>query len=275
MRLFIVLAHHALFILLSPMLYVACIIHVSIRMLHLLGGLYERVFGERPCNILIVGAENSGKTTLVEQVKYMWNVSNATRAPNHSLRHKLYRSTVGLNFARIHADERVSVTLWDLGGRPTLRPLWENYYLQCHGIILVVDASTLEAQRDDVAQVVYHLLSRADLRTAPLAILLNKWDLVPPSFTVAKAADLMQLMDALLRTSGTQFDDRGISCHHLSDPNTVDVCVNTEVGGGGFGRRVFRFFQVSCLEGSGVRPAMDWVIAQSVHSQRDVVEESQ
>jgi len=30
-------------------------------------------------------------------------------------------------------------TIWDLGGKPGIRKIWENYYSECHGLIYMLN----------------------------------------------------------------------------------------------------------------------------------------
>lgn len=31
--------------------------------------------------------------------------------------------------------------VWDLGGKPGIRKIWENYYSECHGVIYMFNHS--------------------------------------------------------------------------------------------------------------------------------------
>lgn len=50
-------------------------------MLHLFSGIYNLVFHEVEFNILLIGHEAAGKSTLLEQLKYMYHPHNITVAP--------------------------------------------------------------------------------------------------------------------------------------------------------------------------------------------------
>lgn len=39
---------------------------------------------------------------------------------------------------------RCSFQVWDLGGKQSIRKLWENYYPYCHGVLFVFDARVQE-----------------------------------------------------------------------------------------------------------------------------------
>ena len=48
--------------------------------------------------------------------------------------------TVGLNVGRLEAFQ-AQLLLWDLGGAPGLRSIWDKYYADSHALLFVVDAS--------------------------------------------------------------------------------------------------------------------------------------
>ena len=43
------------------------------------------------------------------------------------------------------------INFWDLGGQHELQSIWEKYYLDCHAIVFVVDA-TDHARIEDVKE---------------------------------------------------------------------------------------------------------------------------
>lgn len=49
--------------------------------------------------------------------------------------------TVGLNVGRLDIN-KAELLLWDLGGQPGLRSIWDKYYADSHGVIFVVDCTT-------------------------------------------------------------------------------------------------------------------------------------
>ena len=51
--------------------------------------------------------------------------------------------TVGLNVGRLEAFQ-AQLLLWDLGGAPGLRSIWDKYYADSHALLFVVDASQPE-----------------------------------------------------------------------------------------------------------------------------------
>jgi hypothetical protein len=51
--------------------------------------------------------------------------------------------TVGLNVGRLDAFQ-AQLLLWDLGGAPGLRSIWDKYYADTHALLFVVDSSQPE-----------------------------------------------------------------------------------------------------------------------------------
>jgi small GTP-binding protein len=282
-------------------------------MLHLVSGLYDSVFSEEKANLLVVGAEGAGKSTVVEQLRYMLGpLSGAHHRPNTSLISKPLRPTVGLNMVRVKrkpastilrplassSSPPTNIALWDVGGQSSLRPLWVNYYASCHGVIFVVDATTLLEKHADVSRITRHLFCRPDLVSAPMAILFNKWEVVEAcqrqpqhqhivagspaadlsTLTVAKAMDAIGLVDSLLyassvltRSSSTsKLPSRGSQDDNQASPPLHQS--GQDIGSCGFGVKVFKCFTVSAATGDGVMQAFDWLLSQSL-SHRDVPED--
>ena len=107
-------------------------------MYHLLKGFYE--YHKQPPklpnrNILILGLDNAGKSTLLEMIKSLYS-HNLFQPEN-------IRPTVGQNIGRIEVGETVRMVLafWDLGGQESLRKIWEEYYRESDALIFVVDAT--------------------------------------------------------------------------------------------------------------------------------------
>ena len=48
---------------------------------------------------------------------------------------------MGLNVGRLEVNKR-QLLLWDLGGQPGLRSIWDKYYADCHGVVFVVDSTS-------------------------------------------------------------------------------------------------------------------------------------
>lgn len=106
-------------------------------MFSLFYGLYEYIFRKEEVRILVLGLDKAGKTTLLERLKTIFG-------DGPGLEPEQILPTVGLNVGKVEAFN-VQLVVWDLGGQPGLRSIWDKYYCDSHGLLFVVDAS--EPQR--------------------------------------------------------------------------------------------------------------------------------
>jgi len=153
-------------------------------MYHLLKGfyLYYKQPEQHPTrNILILGLDNAGKSTLLEMIKSLY--STTLFQPDN------IRPTVGQNIGRIIAGDTKKLTLafWDLGGQEGLRKIWEEYYRESDALIFVVDATDrgrIEECKDALGTVTLYcrliaesIISHEDTADIPVLMLANKQDL--------------------------------------------------------------------------------------------------
>ncbi|RXN03715.1 ADP-ribosylation factor-related 1 [Labeo rohita] len=87
--------------------------------------------------ILILGLDNAGKTTFLEQTKTKF--SKNYKGMNLSK----ITTTVGLNIGTIDVG-KARLMFWDLGGQEELQSLWDKYYAESHGVIYVIDSTDEE-----------------------------------------------------------------------------------------------------------------------------------
>eukprot|EP00656_Telonema_subtile_P011869 TRINITY_DN15922_c0_g1_i1.p1 TRINITY_DN15922_c0_g1~~TRINITY_DN15922_c0_g1_i1.p1 ORF type:complete len:198 (-),score=31.84 TRINITY_DN15922_c0_g1_i1:34-627(-) len=137
-------------------------------MFTLLHGLWDYMFKRTQYQVLLVGLDNAGKSTFLEQIKRLY--SEAPVTPLEKI-----PPTVGLNIGQLQF-ENSNILVWDLGGQRVLRSIWEKYSGSAHAIIYMLDASDrdrfLEAREAFGA-----LLGRADTQGAAVLVLANKYDL--------------------------------------------------------------------------------------------------
>ncbi|TDH66615.1 uncharacterized protein CCR75_005157 [Bremia lactucae] len=137
-------------------------------MFSLFWGLWNYLFSKAELHLLIVGLDDAGKTTLLEQLKGIFG-----KKPGIPL--DKIPPTVGLNIARVDM-RRSRVIFWDLGGQERLRAIWNKYYSESHGIVFVIDSANIE--RFQEAKTTLHaMLTNSELSEVPLLILANKMDL--------------------------------------------------------------------------------------------------
>uniref|UniRef100_K3WSN4 ADP-ribosylation factor-like protein n=1 Tax=Globisporangium ultimum (strain ATCC 200006 / CBS 805.95 / DAOM BR144) TaxID=431595 RepID=K3WSN4_GLOUD len=137
-------------------------------MFSLFMGLWDYLFSKAELHLLIVGLDDAGKTTLLEQLKGMFG-----KKPGIPL--DKIPPTVGLNIARVDL-KRSRVIFWDLGGQERLRVIWNKYYSESHGIVFVIDSAN-EARFQEAKDTLQTMLSHPELQGIPLLVLANKMDL--------------------------------------------------------------------------------------------------
>lgn len=113
-------------------------------MYHLLRSLYLHYTSKEEYSILLLGLDNAGKTTLLNQIKALYNVHHApsaVAAPPSSTAGDTV-PTVGQNVATIDLPD-MYLKIWDVGGQMSLRRLWTSYYSSCHAVVFVLDSTDL------------------------------------------------------------------------------------------------------------------------------------
>lgn len=131
-------------------------------------------------NILVVGLDNSGKTTILNQLK------------SEDYRSMDIVPTIGFNVEKLQT-KHLTITAFDMSGQGRYRTLWEQYYRDCQGIIFVVDSSDkirMVVARDELES----LLKHSDLmnKRVPVLFFANKMDLRDAVSSV-KVSSLMGL----------------------------------------------------------------------------------
>ena len=96
----------------------------------------------------------------------------------------------------------VTIKLWDLGGQPRFRSMWERYCRGVQAIVYVVDIARSE---------LHELLSKPTLRGIPLLVLGNKSDL-PNALGVSELIERLDLK-SLSSSSGVP---REVCCYSIS-----------------------------------------------------------
>ncbi len=120
-------------------------------------------FGPKPtASVIVVGLDNSGKSTLVNQLKPK-KAATFEATP-----------TVGFSVEGFTKDS-VSFTAFDMSGQAHYRTLWEQYYREAQAVIFVVD-STDKVRMCVVKDELETMLSHADIagRRVPILFFANK-----------------------------------------------------------------------------------------------------
>ena len=104
------------------------------RMYTLLSGLYKHLTQKEQYYVLILGLDNAGKTTYLEQTQTRFNKNYK---PTNLAR---ITTTVGLNIGKIDIG-KMRFNFWDLGGQEELQLLWDKYYAECHAVVYMIDSA--------------------------------------------------------------------------------------------------------------------------------------
>ncbi|XP_064321542.1 ADP-ribosylation factor-related protein 1 isoform X3 [Phalacrocorax carbo] len=134
----------------------------------LLSGLYKYMFQRDEYCILILGLDNAGKTTFLEQTKTRFNKNYKGMSLSK------ITTTVGLNIGTIDVG-KTRLMFWDLGGQEELQSLWDKYYAESHGVIYVID-STDEERLSESKRAFEKMITSEALEGVPILVLANKQD---------------------------------------------------------------------------------------------------
>ena len=119
------------------------------------------IYGNREAYILILGLDASGKTTILNRLKFN---DNRQTIP-----------TIGFNCEHIKFGN-LSFVAFDLGGQDTIRRLWHNYFENADAIVFVVDSSD-KRRLSDVRRELLSLTQHTYLKDCVFLIFANKQDI--------------------------------------------------------------------------------------------------
>lgn len=116
----------------------------------------------------------------------------------------------GFNMKKVTRGS-VVIKLWDIGGQPRFRSMWERYCRGVNCIVFVVDAA--DRQQFDAARAELHeLCAKPALQAIPLLVLANKNDL-PNAANAQEVIAALKLQDIEGRevsttTTTTHYDEK-------------------------------------------------------------------
>ncbi|TGZ62299.1 hypothetical protein CRM22_007510 [Opisthorchis felineus] len=149
------------------------------------------LFWKEEMELTLVGLQYSGKTTFVNVIASGQFIEDMI-------------PTVGFNLRKV-TKGNVTIKMWDIGGQPRFRSMWERYCRGVNAIIYMVDAADhdkLEASRNEL----HSLLDKPQLLGIPVLVLGNKKDL-------PNALAEHELISALNLGAIT---DREVCCYSIS-----------------------------------------------------------
>jgi len=161
------------------------------------------LFWKEEMELTLVGLQNSGKTTLVNVL--------ANGAFSEDM-----IPTVGFNMRKV-TKGNVTMKLWDIGGQPRFRSMWERYCRGVNAIVFVVDSADqekFEAAKTELK----NLLEKPQLASIPILVLGNKND-IPGALTVEQVIEKMDLKS---------ISNREVCCYSISAKNQVNIDITLQ-----------------------------------------------
>lgn len=134
--------------------------------------------GRDETRVLVVGLDQSGKTTIVYRLK------NGKVQPSDII------STVGFNCECVEYRKMI-FSLWDLGGSVDARAFWRLYYEDTQAIMFVVDSSDPD-RMDEAREELHRMMMEHALWDVPLLVLANKQD-HPRAVPLREITEYLQL----------------------------------------------------------------------------------
>ena len=83
-----------------------------------MGNLISKFFESKETKIIMLGLDNSGKTTIIHKIKF-GDIIRAIPAINFNMETITYRKT--------------HINIWNLAGQKSVRLLWRNYFHATQG----------------------------------------------------------------------------------------------------------------------------------------------
>ncbi|XP_077878712.1 ADP-ribosylation factor-like protein 8A isoform X5 [Ictidomys tridecemlineatus] len=170
---------------------------------------FKALFWKEEMELTLVGLQYSGKTTFVNVIAIQ-DDDNMSGQFNEDM-----IPTVGFNMRKI-TKGNVTIKLWDIGGQPRFRSMWERYCRGVSAIVYMVDAADqekIEASKNEL----HNLLDKPQLQGIPVLVLGNKRDL-PGALDEKELIEKMNL---------SAIQDREICCYSISckEKDNIDLHV--------------------------------------------------
>eukprot|EP00052_Salpingoeca_macrocollata_P012453 m.96664 g.96664 ORF g.96664 m.96664 type:complete len:392 (+) comp18487_c2_seq2:151-1326(+) len=147
-----------------------------------MGSKLSSLFGgsKDPARILMVGLDAAGKTTILYKLKLGEVI---TTIP-----------TIGFNVETVKS-KNIEFTVWDVGGRGKIRPLWRHYYQRTQAMIYVVDSNDRD-RLEEMREELHKMINEPELAKAVVLVLANKQDL-PNALSIADVVAALNLQELL------------------------------------------------------------------------------
>mmetsp|Transcript_28111 Transcript_28111/g.50328 ORF Transcript_28111/g.50328 Transcript_28111/m.50328 type:complete len:189 (+) Transcript_28111:35-601(+) len=150
-------------------------------------------------NILLLGLDNAGKTTL------LWMMIHSRLMMICNYRSNVEEVVLG------HTTLRVN----DMGGHEYARRRWSDYFESTQGVIFVIDAA--DERLEEAGEELEMLLSHETLINKPFLILGNKIDLM----NAVSTQEIRDVVDRTLNRAGVWRDQKQIELYMCSAARSV------------------------------------------------------
>ena len=124
--------------------------------------------------------------------------------------------TVGFNMRKV-TKGNVTIKLWDIGGQPRFRGMWERYCRGVTAIVYMVDSADHE-KMDTAKTELHQLLEKPQLAGIPVLVLGNKNDL-PNATNETEMIERLEL---------STIKDREICCYSISCKDNVNIDITLQ-----------------------------------------------
>lgn len=206
-------------------------------------------------SVILLGLDNAGKTTLLEQIK-------AANAPSGHPNLKTV-PTVGQNVATIDMPD-MYLRVWDVGGQHSLRKLWQSYYSSCHAIVFVIDST--DVGDADIAQLAGRSGGGSDHNGSSGQGAGRASAEIDSAVDEGRLDECRLVLEDVLQSEGAE----GVPLLILANKQDREDCVEVVRIKEGLVRKVFegekggsvrdsRVLPCSALTGTGVQEAVEWL----------------
>ncbi|CCF53691.1 related to ARL1-ADP-ribosylation factor [Ustilago hordei] len=151
--------------------------------------------------ICVVGLQAAGKTSLV-------NLLSSGQFADEMV------PTVGFNMRKVRSGN-TTIKVWDIGGQPRFRSMWERYCRGVSAIVFVVDSTQSCSAWNIATEELHALIERPHLAGVPLLVLATKNDIKG----AARVDDVIRVLKL------DTIANREVSCYSISSKNQVNIDV--------------------------------------------------
>jgi ADP-ribosylation factor protein 1 len=149
---------------------------------------------ETSYRILMLGLDQSGKTTILYKVKLNEIVKTIPTIGECKYTHLLtfyyFFSLLGFNIETVKPAPGISFEVWDAGGQEKYRSLLRFYFQNCQGFFFVVDSSDRD-RFQEARDVLSKIVRDEFMISVPFVVIANKSDLP----MAAKPAELIEQLN--------------------------------------------------------------------------------